>query len=61
MKDYPFEVPLPAGLPVEGVILADQVKSLEWRSRNACLIAPLPEEVLEDVLLKVAALLQIPG
>jgi len=61
VKDYPFEVPLPAGLPVSGVILADQVKSLDWRSRNACLIARLPDDALEDILVKLAALLQIPG
>jgi mRNA interferase MazF len=60
VKGYPFEVPLPAGLPVGGVILADQVKSLDWRSRHAALIARLPDEVLEDVLLKLAALLQVP-
>ncbi len=28
-KGYPFEVPLPAGLPVSGVVLADHVK--DWR------------------------------
>ena len=60
VKGYPFEVPLPAGLPVGGVILADQVKSLDWRSRHAALIARLPDEVLEDILLKLAALLQVP-
>ena len=61
VKGYPFEVPLPAGLPVGGVILADQVKSLDWRSRNATRIARLPDDVLEDVLLKLAALLQVPA
>jgi mRNA interferase MazF len=60
-KGYPFEVRLPAGLPASGVILADQVKSLDWRSRNATLIARLPDDVLDDVLLKLAALLQVPG
>ena len=34
-KGYPFEVPIPTGLAVKGVILADQVKSLDWQSRNA--------------------------
>ena len=51
---------LPAGLPVSGVILADQVKSLDWRSRRASLLARLPETVLEGVLLKLGALLQVP-
>jgi len=34
IKGYPFEVPIPDGLPVSGVILSDQVKSLDWRARN---------------------------
>ena|ERR1043165_2294354 len=29
-KGYAFEVPLPDGLKVTGVVLADQVKSLDW-------------------------------
>jgi mRNA interferase MazF len=33
-KGYPFEVPLPAGLAVSGVVLADHVKCLDWRSRR---------------------------
>jgi mRNA interferase MazF len=60
VKGYPFEVALPAGLPVGGVILTDHVKSLDWRSRRAVLIAHLPDDVLEDLLLKLSALLQIP-
>jgi mRNA interferase MazF len=30
VKGYPFEVAIPAGFQVTGVILADQVKSLDW-------------------------------
>ena len=60
VKGYPFEVALPAGLPVSGVILADQGKSLDWRSRRATLIASLPDDVLEDILLKLGALLAVP-
>ena len=40
-KGYPFEVGLPSegialedGFPVTGVILADQVKTLDWKTRN---------------------------
>jgi mRNA interferase MazF len=60
VNGYPFEVALPAGLPVSGVILADQVKSLDWRSRRAVLLGRLPDTVLEDVLLKLGALLALP-
>ena len=48
-KGYPFEVPLPAGLPVEGVILADQLKSLDWRARRAEFAAKASPEVVADV------------
>jgi mRNA interferase MazF len=61
VKGYPFEVSLPAGLPVGGVILADQVKSLDWRIRRATRITRLPDDVLEDLLLKLGALLRIPA
>ena len=45
-KGYPFEVPLPAGLPVSGVVLADHVKCLDWRSRRAEYIGETHEEVV---------------
>ncbi len=56
-KGYPFEVKIPNGLGVTGVVLSDQVKSLDWRHRNASLICTLPDEVLDEVLAKVEALL----
>jgi len=57
VKGYPFEVAIPAGLPVEGVILCDQVKSLDWRARQAEKISILPEESIRAILLKVGTLL----
>jgi mRNA interferase MazF len=33
-KGYPFEIVIPEGYPVVGVVLADQVKSLDWRVRD---------------------------
>src|SRR5438874_6256533 len=39
VKGYPFEVLLPAGLGVEGAVLSDQLKSLDWRVRKARRIA----------------------
>src|SRR5215470_13284047 len=56
-KGYPFEVPLPAGLPVAGVVGADQVKSLDWRARNASRIATVPEEVVVEVVRRLQTLL----
>jgi mRNA interferase MazF len=57
VKGYPFEVLIPAGLPVAGAILSDQVKSLDWRARNAELICTLPAETISEVLQKLATLL----
>ena len=56
-KGYPFEVAIPAGHDVTGVILADQVKSLDWRTRDATLMAQLPDAVVQDVLQKLLTLL----
>ncbi len=56
-KGYPFEVPVPEGLPVSGAILADQVKSLDWRARNAELICTLPDETIREALQKLETLL----
>ena len=60
VKGYPFEVALPKGEPVQGVVLADQLRSLDWRSREAELIADAPIAVVERVLQLVGALLISP-
>jgi len=57
VKGYPFEVLIPAGLPVSGVVLADQAKSLDWRARNAELICQLPTQTVAAVLQKLNVLL----
>ncbi len=56
-KGYPFEVPLPAGLAVSGVILADQVKSQDWRTRKADFICTVPQATVTEVQDRVIALL----
>ena len=57
MKGYPFEVPLPTGLSLTGVVLADQIKSLDWRARRAEIAGRLPTAVVQEVLVKARALL----
>ena len=57
IKGYPFEVLIPAGLPVAGAILSDQVESLDWRARNAELLCTLPTETISEVLQKLVTLL----
>ncbi|OGL44051.1 MAG: mRNA-degrading endonuclease, partial [Candidatus Schekmanbacteria bacterium RBG_13_48_7] len=41
IKGYPFEVAIPEGFAVSGVVLSDQVKSLDWCARNAEYICKL--------------------
>ena len=57
IKGYPFEVLLPEGLSVNGAILSDQVKSLDWKIRQAELICRLPAAALDEVLRKLNTLL----
>jgi len=57
VKGYRFEVPLPEGLAVAGMVLADQVKSLDWRARQSARIGAIPKELVTKVLRKLNALL----
>src|SRR5712664_1236210 len=55
-KGYPFVVPLPAGLAVDGVVLRDHVRCADWRVLNAVYAGAAPEEVVEEVRGKLGAL-----
>ena len=57
VKGYPFEVSLPSGLSLKGVALADQLKSLDWRARNAEYIAALPEAITKEIIRRASLLL----
>ncbi len=59
IKGYPFEVVIPEGLDVSGAILSDQVKSLDWKRRNAEFFIKIPETVVFEVLKKLNVLLNI--
>ncbi len=55
-KGYPFEVALPPGLKVSGVVLADHARNLDWRARGAKLAAAAPPSVVLEVTAKLRAL-----
>ncbi len=57
IKGYPFEVVIPDGFSISGSILSDQVKNLDWRTRNAEYIFSLSSETISQVLKKLALLL----
>ncbi len=58
IKGYPFEVALSEDSEVSGVILADQVKSLDWRARRARKLWTLPEDCLQELLAKIRVLIE---
>jgi mRNA interferase MazF len=55
IKNYPFEVLIGGSPP--SVVLADQVKSLDWRSRNARRKGRVTAEQLAEVRAKIRALI----
>ena len=58
-KGYPFEVPLPTGLKVAGVVLADQLKSMDWRARRAEFSCKAPAATVLEVIGKAQSLLAV--
>ncbi|MFL6110876.1 MAG: endoribonuclease MazF [Catenulispora sp.] len=56
-KGYAFEVALPDGLPVQGVVLADHVKSADWLVRGSDPITTAPADVMDEVRAKLKPLL----
>jgi mRNA interferase MazF len=56
-KGYPLEVALPVGLAAQGMVLADHLKSVDWRARRAEFFCHAPQEVVSEAQAKAAALL----
>ena len=49
-RDYPFHVTIPQGQKVTGVVMVEQVKSIDFLSRDVKRIGSAPEPVLQEVL-----------
>jgi mRNA interferase MazF len=58
VKGYPFEVPIPEDCIVQGVILSDHVKSLDWEARGAEHICCVPDEIVAKVIEKLGTLMR---
>jgi mRNA interferase MazF len=56
IKGYPFEVVVGPGGKAKGAILSDQPKSLDWRARDARKFDAVSDEVMREVLVRIAAL-----
>jgi mRNA interferase MazF len=57
IRDWPFEVPIPSGLRVSGVVLTDQIRSVDFAARHARFLFKAPPELVEQVLLRVASII----
>ena len=49
-RDYPFHVAIPDGCDVAGVVMVEQVKSIDFRARKAKRIGQAPDAVLDATL-----------
>lgn len=56
-RGNPFEVLLPPGLPIQGVVLADQVKSIDRHARRIEPAGKAPDEIVEHVIAKILPLI----
>lgn len=57
VKGYPFEVTIPPGLELAGVILSDQVRSLDWEARLADHVLTVPGTTISEVIDKIRVLI----
>ncbi|MBW1703269.1 MAG: type II toxin-antitoxin system PemK/MazF family toxin [Deltaproteobacteria bacterium] len=52
-RKNPFYVAIPKGKKVTGVIMGDQLRSVDYKSRKAALISKCPEDLLQEVLMRI--------
>lgn len=57
-KGYAFEVLVPTGLPVSGVILVDHLRCVDYVERRIQHIGKAPDAVVADALAKLDTLLR---
>lgn len=60
VKGYPYEVTIPDDLKTGGVVLSDQLRSVDWRARRAAFRHKVPDGVVRDVIAKLTTLLAPP-
>ena len=58
-KGSPFEVALPRGVKISGVVLSDHMRSVDWIARNAEFYSHANEEIMCEVLGRIEAILAI--
>lgn len=60
VKGYPFELAVPTGLPISGVVLCDHVRSQDWKERQWQPICKVPSAFVQDVLARTLTLFDLP-
>jgi mRNA interferase MazF len=58
-RGWPTEVKLPVGLPISGVVLVDQIRSIDRDARKLEILGQAPESVLDDINARLAPLLHL--
>ena len=58
-RDWSFQVAIPEGHEVSGVVQTDQLRSASWEQRGSRFVCEAPAGVLDDVRAKLKALLQL--
>lgn len=58
-RGWPMEVKLPDNLPVSGIVLVDQVRSIDREARYLEVVGMVPREVLDEIDARLAPLLSL--
>ena len=58
-RDWSFQVSLPQGLSITGVVQVDQLRSLSWEQRGSRFICTAPTDVLDEVRARLRPLLSL--
>ncbi|MEA5578493.1 type II toxin-antitoxin system PemK/MazF family toxin [Anabaena sp. UHCC 0451] len=56
-KGLSFEVPLVEGMQTKGVVLADQIKTLDWRARKVKFVETVSQDLIEEVQARLETLI----
>jgi mRNA interferase MazF len=57
MKGYPFEVRISSKSGIDGVILTDQIKNLDWRARKVEFVESAGKDLIEAVIARLLPLI----
>ena len=61
VKGYPFELAVPTGLPVGGVVLCDHIRSQDWKERQWKPICKVPICFVHEVMARALTLFEVPA